>query len=74
MLFHESIGGNVHFNAIHKASSKLFNDQQICSPHSVVLQFYIILSSLYQPMQIQETAKDGMTGLQSGNIMGKEQT
>ena len=27
------------FFLFHKASSKLFNVQQICSPHSVVLQF-----------------------------------
>ena len=26
-----------------KVSSKLFNDQHFCSPHSVVLQFYIVL-------------------------------
>ena len=33
-----------------KASLKLFNDQQICIPHSVVLQFYIVLLALYQPI------------------------
>ena len=33
---------------MYKASSQLFNDQDICSPHSLVLQFYIVLSALYQ--------------------------
>ena len=32
------------------------------------------LSSFSENKNKQETAKDGMTGLQSGNIMGKEQT
>ena len=31
-------------------------------------------SALLQPLMLQETAKGGMTGLQSCNIMGKEQT
>ena len=35
------------FSPFHKAASKLFNGQQICSSHSVVLQFHIVLSALY---------------------------
>ena len=38
------------FFPFHKALSKLFNNQQICSQHTVVLQFYIVLSALYQPI------------------------
>ena len=34
-----------------KASSKLFNDQQICSPHSAILHFYIVLSSTNLPIK-----------------------
>ena len=32
-----SFWSNVHFLPFHKTSSKLFNGQQICSPHTVVL-------------------------------------
>ena len=36
------------FILFHKFSSKLFNEKHFCSPHSVVLQFYIVLLALYK--------------------------
>ena len=37
------------------------------------LFFYIATKTLVSPKDKQETAKGGMTGLQSGNIIGKDQ-
>ena len=58
----------------HKASSELFKYQQICSPYSVVLQFYIVLSAIYinqfaNNIRRVGAIKLGLSGYRKHNII-----
>ena len=57
------------FILFHNVSSKFFNDQHFYSPHTVVLQFYIVLSALYKNLPIKSVGSgpQNRVGQVSGN-------